>query len=238
MSTHFWRCTTALLVSAFLLYWPSAHGADIPWIWHSSDAPAHAQEIAVLLDHLQLSGDGIAIRQRRKMLLVDKATRVTPVVHVQSDPKNMPNLGPRQTEAIVQAVQAASLRSTSGWVQLDFEALESQRDYYVRLVSTLRNRLAPSIQFSVTVMAGWCAHKGLLAQLRADEVVPMFFHMGPQADTYRARLQRKPDQFDPRCRQQAAGFAVQEKPALEVQRRYDRRYWFNYQAWNNFSMGD
>lgn len=225
-------------VLAFLLHWPGARAADIPWIWHSSDAPAHAQELAVLLDHLQLSGDGIEIRHRKKMLLVDPATRVTPVVHVQSDVKNMPRLGPRQTEAIVKAVQAASLRSTSGWVQLDFEALESQTDYYVRLVSTLRSRIAPSIKLSVTVMAGWCVHKGLLAQLRADEVVPMFFHMGPQADAYRARLQRTPEQFDPRCRQQAVGFAVQEKPALEVQRRYERRYWFNYQAWNNFSMGE
>jgi hypothetical protein len=45
-----------------LALWPVvACATDIPWVWHSSGPPERAQELAVLLDHLQLSGDAIEV---------------------------------------------------------------------------------------------------------------------------------------------------------------------------------
>jgi len=219
-----------------LALWPVvACATDIPWVWHSSGPPERAQELAVLLDHLQLSGDAIEVRQRKRLLIVDKSTCVTPVVHVQSNLSRMPRLGSHQTDAIRNAVKAAAARSTSGWVQLDFEALESQRPYYFGLVAALRRDLPASIKLSVTILASWCEEKGLLDKLTADEVVPMFFRMGMTAEDYQHRLQHTPERFDSRCRQQAAGFAIQEAPPAAVQQRYARRYWFNFRNWDGFT---
>ncbi len=226
-------CRTGAHLWAALLLSGLAHAADdIPWIWHSSSAPAQASEVAVLLDHLVLSGNDIQIRPRRRMLVVGKATRVTAVVHVQTDARHPPTLGPRQSQAIIAAMTAASRQSTSGWVQLDFEALQSQRTFYLALVAAVRRQIPPNTKLSVTVLASWCQQAGLLAKIEADEVVPMFFHMGAATDDYRARLLQNTERLDPRCRNQAAGFAVQEAPPRVVQQRYTRRYWFNFKNWD------
>jgi len=216
----------------------AAAATDMLWVWHSSGAPKRAQDLAVLLDHLQLSGDAIEVRHRMRLLIVGKGVRVTPVVHVQSDPENLPRLGPRQTHAIASAILAASRRSTSGWVQLDFEALDSQRPYYFELIAVLRRELPPTIKLSATTLASWCDEPGLLDALAADEVVPMFFRMGAAAGAYQRRLQFAPERLSPRCRQQAAGFAVQDAPSPAVQQRYERRYWFNFKNWDDTAKGE
>lgn len=206
--------------------------ADIPWIWHSSAAPADAKQIALLLDHLVISSSGIKLRHRMNRLVVAPGVQVTPVVHVQVDLAAMPELGQQHTEAISKAMLAAAKRSSTGWVQLDFEAMESQKSYYLELVNSLRKSLPASIRLSVTTMAAWCSEPGLLARIKADEIVPMLFKMGSNAAQYQDRLAYHPEQLAPQCRNQAIGFSVQEAPSPEVQQRYQRRYWFNYKNWH------
>lgn len=218
-------CVSLLLASA------QVGAEDIPWVWHSSDAPSSASSLAVLLDHIRLSGDAIEVRQRMKALVVATGVRVTPVVHVQVDTAHLPRLGAAQTQVIHDAVLAAGRRSTSNWVQLDFEALQSQQSYYLALLRLLRRDLPPTVKLSVTILASWCEQKSLMVQLSADEVVPMFFRMGSNASAYLERLRYHSEQFSPRCQDAAAGFAMQEAPALSVQERYARRYWFNYKNW-------
>jgi hypothetical protein len=209
----------------------AAPASDIAWVWHSSDAPARTGEIALLLDHLVISGQAIHIRQRRRVLVVEKSTRVTPVVHVQTDIKHPSHLDANHTKAIVKAVKAASQSSTSGWVQLDFEARQSEQAYYLNLVNALRDELPPTIKLSVTVMASWCMQTRLLEKIRADEIVPMFFRMGVVSDTYWARLQNHPERLSSRCKNTAAGFAVQETTPTAILSSFERRYWFNYNNW-------
>jgi hypothetical protein len=219
---------------ALLICLPIATQADdIAWVWHASDAPSHYSDIALLLDHLVISGDDIHIRQRRRMLIVEPTVRVTPVVHVQTDPKHPSQLGTKHTTAIVKAVKRAATRSSSGWVQLDFESTASHQAYYLNLVSTLRTELPSTIKLSVTVMASWCTQSGLLEKIRAEEIVPLFFRMGSAADVYWQRIQDHPEKLNNFCQQSVAGFALQEKPSNKILNRYKRRYWFNYNIWNS-----
>ena len=211
----------------------NAQTSDIPWIWHTSDAPHDAQQIALLLDHLVLSKTRIDIRHRMLRLVVAPDVQVTPVVHVQTDSSQAPQLGDQHTEAISRAITAAARRSTSGWVQLDFEAYDSQKKYYIELVKNIKQKLPASVKLSVTVLASWCSEPGLIAQLSADEIVPMFFKMGSNTEAYRDRLYYHPELLDARCRNQAIGLSVQEAPTAAVQQRYQHRYWFNYKNWHN-----
>lgn len=210
---------------------PSARSADIAWVWYSSDAPSGFEEFAVLADTLLFTGERIETRHRLRSLWLPPRSSVTPVIHVHQDAALPPRLGPRHAEAIVAAVDKAAQRSTSHWVQLDFEALDSQQAFYVALVKGLRARLPATIKLSLTMRAAWCDKPALLASLEADEVVPMFFRMGELAPDYRERLIGSPERFAVRCRQAAAGFARQEAPPKTVAARYQRRYWFNYRNW-------
>ncbi|MFZ6734966.1 hypothetical protein ACO0LG_23805 [Undibacterium sp. Ji42W] len=205
---------------------------DIPWVWHSSAAPADAKQIGLLLDHLVISSTGIKLRRRMNRLVVAPGVQVTPVVHVQVDLAATPVLGQQHTDAINKAMLAAARRSSTGWIQLDFEAMESQKPYYLELVNGLKKSLPANIKLSVTTMAAWCSEPELLARIKADEIVPMFFKMGSNASRYQDRLIYHPEQLAPQCRDQAIGFSVQETPSSNVHQRYQRRYWFNDKNWH------
>lgn len=215
----------------------AAAGEDVLWIWHAADAPAGAKRLAVLLDHIELRADRIKVRQRRRALYVAPDTTVTPVVHVQVDAARPAVLGARESAAIVAAMQAAAGRSTSGWVQLDFEASRSAREDYLRLVSRLRRELPRGMRLSVTTQAHWCSEPELMARIEADEVVPMFFHTGDHLPGWWGRLRAGPPRLSlrlsPRCLGGAAGFAPQQAPPDDVKSLFRRRYWFSLVSWND-----
>lgn len=207
---------------------------DYFWIWHAAEPPAAARQLAVLLDHLELRGEEIKVRQRRRALYVAPNSRVTPVVHVQIDPARPAVLGTAQTEAIVKAVRTAAGRSTSGWVQLDFEVTRPHREYFLRLVTRLRRELPPATRLSVTTQAHWCNEPELMARIDADEVVPMFFHTGDDLRGWWARLRDRNAPIAPRCREGSAGFATQQAPPDEVRTQFGKRYWFSLVSWQDF----
>lgn len=214
-----------------------AKATDVAWVWFSSDAPTAVQEVSVLTESIHFIGEHIEIRHRMRALEIEPGTKVTPTVHVHQDSARPLHLSARHAAVIESTLVAASRRSTSQWVQLDFEAFDEQQDFYVDLVKTLRKRLPAALKLSVTVRAGWCDKPALLASLAADEVVPMFFRMGKAADGYRERLTAKPESLAPRCREQAIGLARQEPLPADVSARYQRRYWFNYRNWTNSEGG-
>jgi hypothetical protein len=64
-------------------------------------------------------------------------------------------------------------------VQVDFDARQSQRQFYAILLKDLRQRLPEGMPLSITALTSWCAYDDWIAGLPVDEVVPMFFRMGP-----------------------------------------------------------
>ncbi|OWQ43883.1 hypothetical protein CDL60_27590 [Roseateles noduli] len=208
--------------------------------------PPNATAWAVTVTQMRLTPDGIEEQPRRQGLPPPGGRPVTPVVHVDPLPtgrRPIPAgelydgagagaspgraLTERQTAAIVQRVLDAAARSTSGWVQLDFEAVPSQRDSYHALVRRLRAALPASMRLSVTLLAWQCRSSAWISPIAADEVVPMFFRLGRDTARWQRELAAGADALHPRCRNEAAGFSPQDTPPADWQRRWTRRYWFN-----------
>lgn len=230
------RTLAAACVLSPLLIASSARAmaGDIAWVWYASDAPSGFREISVLTESLIFSGEGIEVKRRQRPLHLEPGTKVTPVIHVHQASGRSARLGPRHADAIEQALRGASRRSTSEWVQLDFEAFDNQQAFYVELLKRLRASLPATIKLSVTVRASWCDRPALLDSLAADEVVPMFFRMGEAASGYRERLVAEHRSLATRCRDGAVGLALQEPMPMAVSERYSRRYWFNYRNWDDY----
>ncbi len=225
---------------------PDPGPADIAWVWDHHAPPASATAWAVTVTQMRLTPRGIEERPRRQGLPLPGNRPVTPVVHV--DPLPQPRrqvpagelydgrgadaspgraLNERQQIAIEQRVVAAARRSTSGWVQLDFEAVPSQRDSYHALVKRLRAALPASTRLSVTLLAWQCRSRAWMDPIVADEVVPMFFRLGRDTARWQRELAAGAATLHPRCRHEAAGFAPQDTPPAAWQRRWPKRYWFN-----------
>lgn len=203
----------------------------VVWIWDGASPPGFAKHLALVVEHLWLKDDVLLRRGRATSPPLAPAVTVTPVVHVEVDVLSPPAVPDQYREEMLHAVLRAAAGSTSGWVQLDYEAPPSHKVFFKGLVHEIRQRLPPGIKLSVTTLAWWCSAGTWLDELDADEVVPMFFKMGKDGEKINRMLRESPEKLSSACRDKSAGFALQESPPPEVIRRYARVYLFDYKGW-------
>lgn len=209
----------------------SAASVQIPWIWDQANPPPGTLHAAILTQHLLLKDNSLLHRGRATKPNISGPIRITPVLHVQVDvfsPTSVPN---NFHDEIINAMLDAAAASTSGWVQLDYEARPNQRIFYRALVHDIKKALPNNIKLSVTALAWWCRSAAWLDELDADEVVPMFFRMGKDSERLNIILDESPNQLHKSCRASTAGFAIQEPPSTEILSRYNKVYWFDYSRW-------
>lgn len=202
---------------------------DIAWVWDHQAPPLQASAWAVTVTQIQLDGATLTERPRTRTLPPHGTRTVIPVVHVEPDARRAAQpLTDVQRQAITRRVLGVATGSTSGWVQLDFEARPSQRDSYHALVRDIRAALPAATKLSVTVLAWQCRSAAWMQPLAADEVVPMFFQLGRDSDAWLEQAVSGGPQLQPRCRQ-AAGFSPSLTPPARLPANWQRRYWFNLQ---------
>lgn len=195
---------------------PAPYPREFWWYWdrpaEQLPAPAPGVGAAIVTTHVLLSGQGFARKARRSPLRLPDGVATMPVIHVEIDPSRAFAGNPGQVAALRDAVLDAVHRGDAPWVQLDFEARRSQRDFWQASVREIRSALPPGIRLSVTALASWCYEDRWLADAPADEIVPMYF-----------RLQRARNDFilrsaagvrEPRC---ASAYGVaDDEPAWPV----------------------
>ncbi|CAN5327346.1 hypothetical protein BH11PSE11_BH11PSE11_29160 [soil metagenome] len=190
---------------------------DIPnefwWYWDrpASQLPSPAAGVgaAVVVTHVYLSGDRALRVPRRSALPLPADVIAIPVIHVEVDPARPFAATVQQRDALRDAVIEAGLRGRPPWVQLDFEARLSQREFWRATVQEIRARLPADIGLSVTALASWCHGDRWLADIVADEVVPMYFRLGSARAAIIARSAA--GVAEPRCAR-AHGVADDEPP--------------------------
>jgi hypothetical protein len=151
------------------------------WYW---DRPAEQLPLpppgvgaAVVVTHVFLSGQGYRLQPRRSALPLPDGVATMPVIHVEVDPA-LPFAGnAAQSDGLRDAVLDAMRRSPTSWVQLDFEARRSQRDFWRTSVLAIKAALPSDVKLSVTALASWCYADRWLGDAPVDEIVPMYFRL-------------------------------------------------------------
>ena len=118
-----------------------------------------------------------------------------------------------------------------GMSQIDFEAVSSQRAFFIDALAGLRRRL-PDATISVTALASWCLAESWTARLAADEVVPMLFRMGYDGRRVRTHFANGGDFRGVECRS-SFGIATDELP--DILPRGRRVYVFSPRRWTEAS---
>lgn len=204
---------------------------DIPWLWDRVWKVPPSQGVSLLMENIELRGSTMTARGRPTSPTIATSTKVTPLIHVEVNVFEPPKSPEQFNDKILGIVLRTAERSTSGWVQLDYEARPSGKGAYKELVRRIHEKLPPNVRLSVTALAWWCRSDAWLNDLAADEVVPMFFRMGKDAATMREVLLNDPDKLHPKCRNAAIGVSRQEPEILPASERYQKRYWFDNTAW-------
>ena len=213
---------------------PAAHPAlaSLPprmlWAWERAEdlrwLPAQVG-VAYVASSILLAGPSAQVRARANPLYVAATTPLVPVVHVDASWQQPPTLSEQQQAVILAQV----LRAARGYrvVQLDFEVRRSQRAFLQALVARIRQQLPADTALSITALASWCSGDYWLANIAADEIVPMTFRMGPEQEVIRQQIARDGGFRHAKCNR-AIGYAQDEARAAS---KAPRQYYFSPKPW-------
>ncbi len=120
-------------------------------------------------------------RARYKPLKIASGVLAYPVIRIETEGKagDISN----QDEIIAgisRAVLDMEKRSNSKKIQIDFDARESERDFYIALLKTLQTKLSPDTRLEITALASWCGDDSFIKEGLCDRQIPMLFSMGPE----------------------------------------------------------
>jgi hypothetical protein len=192
---------------------------DLPplmlWSWdHSEDLrflDSRDTGVAFLAATLTLRGESVDLAPRHNPLALPQGVRRVAVAHVEIDRAEPPIVSGEQLRRFVEALAAVGEEVPNRVLQVDYEAVASQRGFFIDAVAALRRRL-PGAALSVTALASWCANESWTGRLAADEVVPMLFRMGYDGRRVRSLLAGGGDFRSDECRS-SVGVAIDELPA-------------------------
>lgn len=130
--------------------------------------------VAFLAETIQIQDGRATARPRLQPLQIAPGTKLMAVVRIE-----MSGAAPATDEVSGLVLRTVSLPGLSA-LQLDFDALFSQRGFYRQLVSEVRARLPSTMPLSMTALVSWCVSDNWINGLPVAEAVPMYFRMGPE----------------------------------------------------------
>jgi hypothetical protein len=209
--------------------------AIILWAWERPEdlrfLTSSRHGVAFLAQTLVLKGDEVIHKPRRQPLKLSPATRAIAVTRIESikTTGERPSLSASQRKKLVQLIHD-TLKLPAVWaVQIDFDAVTSERAFYRSLLEDLRSKLPGDIPLSMTALASFCLGDRWIKDLPVDEAIPMAFRMGTDSRKIKSLLAEGHDFRGELCRR-SYGIALDEP--LEVSFKNTRRvYAFNSRSW-------
>ncbi|MEM7051299.1 MAG: hypothetical protein AAF604_16635 [Acidobacteriota bacterium] len=208
---------------------------DLPdemlWAWRRPEVLTFVDPqrtgVAAWMATIHLAGDSLQIEPREWRLAVPSGTYLAAVVRLESSAERPPDLSPELRSKL--SDRLLELWRETGWpeLQLDFDARVSEREFYRLLLADLRSGMAGG-RLSITALLSWCWEPGWLDDLAVDEVVPMIYRLGPEAELFRRRLAAG-EPFVAQACLEAIGVSSDEPiPSFAVE---GRKYFFHHLPW-------
>ncbi len=205
------------------------------WAWERQedlrflDPDRHA--VAFLAQTLIVNGEDVKFHPRRQPIQFSQGTNLIAVTRIETSraADKRPSLSEVQRKSIVEYLKKSIELPNVKAVQIDFDAVESEREFYRELITETRATIDPNISLTITALMSWCLGDKWLEGLPIDDAVPMLFDIGPIRKEITDRLERGDDFTEPKCRN-SYGLSVNEPPINGLKK--DRRvYLFKSAAW-------
>lgn len=173
----------------------------------------------------------IKIIPRLQPLSVDDRTPMTAVIRIDNIEHRDTNFTDTDFASISDfIVRMCSSNKRVTHCQIDFDALETERKFYKRLLSDVRKKLPEQILLSITALVSWCHSGSWIDDLSIEVAVPMFFQLGIDENVIRNDMTSKSFMQSKMC-QKSVGISTDE-PLPDVKFLKGRTiYIFNSAAW-------
>jgi hypothetical protein len=129
--------------------------------------------VAVLARTVSWRDGHITSHPRYQPAELPDATQVIAVIRLESQSLPLPD-----PAAIAAQILAVSTLPQIRAIQIDFDARQSEREWYSTLLETLHRRLPPNVALTITALASWCLGDQWIKNLPIADAIPMLFRMG------------------------------------------------------------
>jgi hypothetical protein len=212
---------------------------DLPpvilWAWERPEdlrfLTSSRHGVAFLAQTLVLKADGVIHKPRRQPLKLSPATRAIAVTRIESlkTTGERPSLSQAQRTKLVNLIYQ-TLKLPGVWaIQIDFDAVTSERAFYRSLLEELRFKLPDDTPLSITALASFCVGDRWIKDLPVDEAIPMAFRMGNDSQKIKSLIAEGHDFRGELC-QRSYGIALDE-PLTTKFGESRRVYVFNSRSW-------
>jgi hypothetical protein len=191
------------------------------WAWESPQdlrfvKPGTAG-VAFLARTVWLDGTRVHGLPRLQPLRFTPGTDLMAVVRFESPGHGLPPRADVVGE-VMPAAQIAGVRA----LQIDFDARQSERQWYTALLRDLRQAMPSGMPLVVTALESWCEEDGWIRGLPVADATPMLFRMGPED-------RRSPTGFAAAICRSSIGVSTDELPVRVPQAK--RIYFFHPGPW-------
>lgn len=199
--------------------------------------------VAFLAQTLFLKNSDVTPKLRRQPLEVAPETYLIAVTRIETDKDGAkrPTFDADSISRIASLVQNSAGLPGVRAVQIDFDAVASEREGYRKIMNKLAEEIraidpngprtssnAP-ISLTMTSLASWCTGDAWFNDFPVDEAVPMVFQMGADSDKIKTFLRNGSDWTEPLCRG-SYGISLEEGK-FEGIRPGRRMYYFKSSPW-------
>lgn len=206
-----------------LVYWAWERPEDLRLLNPKTEG------VAFLASSVQILADNVRVFPRMQPLYVLPNLQLVAVVRIYSHAEHPPTFNEEQFSQTLEALLVATRKPSVAALQIDYDARVSERAFYSRLLTELRQRLGPAYPISITALASWCIGDRWIQKLPVNEAVPMIFSMGSDQPLIRQYLSSVDTFPEPLCRG-SLGISTGEWWPNPVSKR-TRVYVFNQRAW-------
>ena len=205
------------------------------WAWERPEKLSFVDPakvgVAYLAKTVYLRNDRVVSRPRMQSLILPPGMKVIAVIRIETNRTDHAQLTIAQVEKTASEVAGLAQLPNVAAVQIDFDATISERQFYRRLLTLVREKLPPSMPLSITALASWCSGDNWLTGQPVDEAVPMLFRLCVESQRIASRL-KSGEVFPAPCHT-AAGISTDEPITLPL---VQRVYVFNPKAWSQASF--
>ncbi|HXW15779.1 MAG TPA: DUF3142 domain-containing protein [Terriglobia bacterium] len=232
---------TGLVLAPLLLALPSRHANEcaasgcnptlVLWAWERPEfldfIDPRTVSVAYLDQTIYVSNRVTAV-PRLDPLRVPLETRLIAVVRIEMPGGALPPSEETKEKVVAAIFRSAYQKQVSG-LQIDFDAVQSQRPFYRDVLVKLRQQMPVAMSLSMTALASWCAGDDWIKDLPVDEAVPMLFQMGRDRKLFQSFSSLR----EPRC-SGSLGLSLDEPWPRD--HRGKRLYVFNNQKWTQNAL--
>jgi len=215
---------------------PSDAPMKMLWAWERPEdlrfLDSRASGVAYLAQTLTLERETVRYAPRRQPLVLPEDNYLIAVTRIETQKlaELRPSYSEEQIAEMARLVSDTLNRPNVRGVQIDFDAVASERGFYKRFLERLRSELPPDFPLTMTALASWCLGDLWLNELPVDEAIPMVFEMGSDTERVRAYLAKGNDWREPLC---TASYGVSvDEPPVEGLAPNRRMYYFKNTAWS------